>query len=157
MLKTLLSLFLQNWPILVLVIISIGTVRNYFNRGLYKYPGPLLASLTDWWRFFSVLRRRPDITHLRLHEQHGDIVRLGPNTLSFSNPQALKAIYGLNKGFTKARLCISWPTKLLNENSRDFILFSKPYQRESVYPHCSLPLTSGTTQIYGNASATPFP
>lgn len=29
------------------------------------------------------------------------MVRLGPNTLSFADPAALKAIYGLNKGYVK--------------------------------------------------------
>ena len=101
MLKNLLPLVLQYWHVIVLFFLVIRIARNYFNRGLHRYPGPLLASLTDWWRFFDVLGRRPDITHLRLHKQHGDIVRLGPNTLSFANPQALKAIYGPSKGFVK--------------------------------------------------------
>ena len=48
-------------------------------------------------------RRRPEATHIKLHAQHGDIVRLGPNALSFADPKALKVIYGLNKGFTKVR------------------------------------------------------
>ena len=76
-------------------------LSNYFNRGLNKYPGPFIASLTNWWRFFDVYGRRPDITHIRLHRQLGDVVRLGPNVLSFADPKALKTIYGLNKGFTK--------------------------------------------------------
>lgn len=106
MLGFLLSLLLQYWRVVVLLIIIIRIGQNYFNRGLHRYPGPLIASLTDWWRFFDVLGRRPDITHLRLHKNHGDIVRLGPNTLSFGNPQALKAIYGPNKGFIKVEIQI---------------------------------------------------
>ena len=76
-------------------------LHNRFNRGLNKFPGPFIASLTDWWRFFDVYGRRPDITHIRLHRELGDVVRLGPNVLSFADPKALKTIYGLNKGFTK--------------------------------------------------------
>lgn len=30
------------------------------------------------------------------HLKYGDIVRIGPNELSFSNPKYLKAIYGHN-------------------------------------------------------------
>ncbi len=48
-------------------------------------------------------KRRPEVEHIKLHEKHGDVVRLGPNSLSFSDPKALKTIYGLNKGFTKVR------------------------------------------------------
>ena len=36
-----------------------------------------------------------------MHKEKGDIVRLGPNALSFADPKALKDIYGLKKGFTK--------------------------------------------------------
>lgn len=102
MLTSTLSLVLQHWPTAVLVCLAAYLARNRFHNGLHRYPGPVLASLTDWWRFFDVLGRRPDITHIRLHRKHGDIVRLGPNMLSFAHPQALKTIYGLNKGLTKS-------------------------------------------------------
>lgn len=101
MLQFILSVLLHHWPAVLLLLLTAKLGSNYFNHGLNKYPGPLVASLTDLWRFFDVWGRRPDITHVKLHRKHGDIVRLGPNTLSFGNPLALKAIYGLNKGFVK--------------------------------------------------------
>lgn len=99
--ESILPLFLHNWPLVAGAVLVAYFVRNYFNHGLNKYPGPLLASLTDWWRFIDVYNRRPDITHIKLHAKHGDVVRLGPNTLSFADPKAIKAIYGLNKGYVK--------------------------------------------------------
>ena len=95
------SLFLGHWASILLLVLSAHLAKNRFTRGLQKYPGPFLASLTDWWRFVDVLGRRPDITHLKLHRELGDIVRLGPNALSFADPKALKTIYGHNKGFVK--------------------------------------------------------
>ena len=101
------SLFLylasQYWLPTIISIILAWFLRNRFNNGLQKYPGPLLASLTDWWRFWDVYRRSSHETHQKLHQKYGDVVRLGPNTLSFANPKALKTIYGLNKGFVKVR------------------------------------------------------
>ena len=94
---------LRNWPAVLAVACVAYLLKNRYNRGLNKYPGPFLASLTNWWRFWDVYKRRPELTHIRLHEEHGDVVRLGPNVLSFSDPKALKSIYGLNKGFTKVR------------------------------------------------------
>ncbi|KAJ0426573.1 hypothetical protein BJY00DRAFT_298131 [Aspergillus carlsbadensis] len=76
-------------------------VQQYFHNGLHRYPGPVMAKFTDLWRFLDVHGRRPDITHNALHKKYGDVVRLGPNTLSFASPSAIKVIYGLNKGFTK--------------------------------------------------------
>jgi hypothetical protein len=104
MLEEILSLLGQQWLLAVIVLLLGYLAKNYFNHGLNQYPGPVLAGLSDWWRFFDVYGRRPDITHLKLHRQHGDIVRLGPNVLSFSDPKAIKQIYGLNKGFVKVSL-----------------------------------------------------
>ncbi|KAJ5086944.1 Cytochrome P450 [Penicillium alfredii] len=89
-----------HFSLLVVGILAISLVSQYFHGGLNKYPGPFIANFTHLWRFHDVLRRRPDITHLRLHRKFGDIVRLGPNVLSFADPNALKAIYGLNKGMS---------------------------------------------------------
>ena len=101
MLEVILGFFLAHWPLALLLVIAAWLTTNRYNHGLNKYHGPFLASLTDWWRFFDVYGRRPDITHNSLHRQYGDIVRLGPNALSFADPKAIKTIYGLNKGFTK--------------------------------------------------------
>lgn len=96
-----LSVLAQYWLPLSAVIIASWLVKNRFNNGLHKYPGPFLASITDWWRFWDVYKQRPEVTHRALHEEYGDVVRLGPNNLSFADPKALKSIYGLNKGFVK--------------------------------------------------------
>jgi hypothetical protein len=88
-------------PYVILITIFFYFIFNYFRRGLHKYPGPFLAKLTDWWRFVVVLQRRPETTHINLHRRYGDIVRLGPNMLSFADPRAVRTIYGLNKGFVK--------------------------------------------------------
>jgi len=89
------------WPLLIVLALLGRLVRNKFNHGLNKYPGPLAAGFTDWWRFVDVYNRKPERTHIELHRKHGDVVRLGPNVLSFADPTAIKTIYGLNKGFTK--------------------------------------------------------
>lgn len=89
------------WPILLPLALLFHLLRNKFHHGLSKYPGPLLASYTNWWRFVDNLGRRTERTYIALHRRHGDIVRVGPNVLSFADPRAIKIIYGLNKGFVK--------------------------------------------------------
>jgi hypothetical protein len=96
-----LSIVLSHWPSTLLILVLGYLARNYFNHGLNRYPGPFLASLTNWWRFLDVYGRRPELTHTKLHRKYGDVVRLGPNVLSFGNPIAVKQIYGLNRGFVK--------------------------------------------------------
>lgn len=89
------------WHLILPAVLTAYLASQYFKNGLNKYPGPVLARFTDIWRAVDVYKRRPDITHNELHRKHGSIVRLGPNTLSFSDPAAIKTIYGLNKGFVK--------------------------------------------------------
>ncbi|CAJ2505328.1 Uu.00g127220.m01.CDS01 [Anthostomella pinea] len=96
------SFLAQYWlPIAISAVVARLVINRYHN-GLNNYPGPFLASLTDFWRMWDVYGQRPEITHQKLHIKYGDVVRLGPNTLSFADPKALKAIYGLNKGFVKS-------------------------------------------------------
>jgi hypothetical protein len=101
--ESIVPVLVKNWFLVIPIVLVAYLTFNYFNHGLNKYPGPLLAGLTDWWRFLDVYGRRPEITHIKLHREHGDVVRLGPNSLSFADPKAIKQIYGLNKGFVKVR------------------------------------------------------
>lgn len=98
----LLRLFLAYWPILLVLSIVLHLARNKFHHGLQKHPGPALAAYTNWIRFYSALRRDTEHLHIALHRKHGDIVRLGPNVLSFADPRSIKIIYGLKKGLTKS-------------------------------------------------------
>ena len=113
--ESIVPVLLKNWFLVIPVVLVAYLAGNYLNHGLNKYPGPLLAGLTDWWRFLDVYGRRPEATHIKLHRQYGDVVRLGPNTLSFADPKAIKQIYGLNKGFVKVRTPCQ---KMLHESNR---------------------------------------
>lgn len=74
---------------------------NRFGGGLNAIPGPRLAGFTDLWRLLVVWGRRPELAHIKLHKKYGNIVRLGPRTVSVGDPEAIKIIYGLNSGFVK--------------------------------------------------------
>ncbi|KAK1775550.1 cytochrome P450 [Copromyces sp. CBS 386.78] len=86
----------------VFLLLLLHAATNYFNHGLNKYPGPFLASLTNWWRFFLVSGQKCQETHIKLHSQLGNVVRLGPNCLSFADPQAAKVIYSLKNNLNKS-------------------------------------------------------
>ncbi|KAI1184215.1 cytochrome P450 [Nemania serpens] len=90
------------WALGAVLVIGAWLTRNRYYNGLNQYPGPFLASLTDLWRLWDVWGRQSEVTHRKLHARYGDVVRLGPRTLSFADPKALKTIYGLNKGFVKS-------------------------------------------------------
>lgn len=75
-------------------------IRRYL--ALRHIPGPLLASLTDFW-FFWVMRHG-DYTKkaLELDRKYGKLVRYGPNRVLFSDATAIPLVYGTTKAFDKA-------------------------------------------------------
>lgn len=93
----------------IILIIHLG--HNYFTPGARSIPGPFIAKITNLWRYIDVARGRPETTLYELHKKHGDYVRLGPNVISISNPELLKEIYGINKGYMK--VTILFPSNLL--------------------------------------------
>ncbi|KAI1327392.1 cytochrome P450 [Xylariaceae sp. FL0255] len=100
--SVLFDLIAGHWIWAIITVTAAWLLKNHFSNGLNKFPGPFLASLTDIWRFWEVTGHKSEVTHRKLHDQYGDVVRLGPKTLSFADPAALKEIYGLNKGFIKS-------------------------------------------------------
>jgi hypothetical protein len=75
-------------------------LHNKYGHGIHL-PGPRIAAYTDLWRLWVVWKRRPEKVLLALHKNYGPIVRLGPKTVSISDPEAIKTIYALNAGFVK--------------------------------------------------------
>lgn len=98
-----LSLLCGYWPVVLLSACVCWAVSNKYHNGLNKYPSAhWMASYTDLWRYLDVRSCAAEKTHLAAHRKHGDIVRLGPNVLSFADPRCIQIIYGLNKGMTKS-------------------------------------------------------
>ncbi|RDW77370.1 hypothetical protein BP6252_05423 [Coleophoma cylindrospora] len=64
-----------------------------YGTGLSKYPGPFLASITDFYRLGYVCLYQKKLPEVALHEKYGDFVRFGPNLLLISDPRVIKDIY----------------------------------------------------------------
>jgi hypothetical protein len=74
---------------------------NKYGNGLNHIPGPFFAGFTDFYRLSVARGYRPERWHIRLHQQYGDLVRLGPRTVLCSSNKAARKIYALNAGFVK--------------------------------------------------------
>jgi cytochrome P450 len=75
--------------------------RLYFHP-LAKYPGPLIGRITDWFSVIHCLKSDRYLDFIDLHDRYGEVVRYGPNRLSFSSTDALQAIYGSRTNMAKA-------------------------------------------------------
>ncbi|EXJ64918.1 hypothetical protein A1O7_01257 [Cladophialophora yegresii CBS 114405] len=76
----------------VVYFIGLSIYRLYFHP-LAKYPGPLLWKLTQWPEARSAWSGRRHVDLALLHEKYGDIVRFGPDKLSFRTARAVNDIY----------------------------------------------------------------
>ncbi|KAM3435688.1 hypothetical protein MY4824_004704 [Beauveria thailandica] len=61
---------------------------------LCRYPGPFMARLSNFYLLFLSKGLQLHRELQQLHERYGDIVRLGPSTLSVTKLEAVQAIYG---------------------------------------------------------------
>ncbi|KIX09656.1 uncharacterized protein Z518_00737 [Rhinocladiella mackenziei CBS 650.93] len=86
----------------IILLLSTRLIYNKYGHGVNHIPGPTLASFTDLWRLLITWSWRPENEHIRLHRKHGKLVRLGPKTISVSDPRAIQTIYALNSGYIKS-------------------------------------------------------
>lgn len=64
-------------------------------------PGPFLASITNLQRVWWVKTGCPQLYHQALHARYGAVLRIGPNMMSFSNPEDIPTVYPIRPGFPK--------------------------------------------------------
>lgn len=90
-----------NYYIFLLLFILVQYLWTRYRPGLRNVPGPLLASLSNFWRIGGVLSQDMPWRNIAVHEKYGPLVRIGPNHVSTSDPQALKMIYNFTNIFRK--------------------------------------------------------
>lgn len=75
---------------------------------LSKFPGPVAASITGWWRNkkYNDGNWHKDIVDL--HRQYGHIVRIAPNELSIVDEHAMKMLYGHGHNAPKTNWYSVW-------------------------------------------------
>ncbi|KFY72655.1 hypothetical protein V499_07239 [Pseudogymnoascus sp. VKM F-103] len=85
--------------LLLAILISCGYILyNVYLHPLSKYPGPFWSAATHIPRVRVLLSGQLSYHVLELHEKYGDVVRIGPNELSYNNANAWKDIYGFKQG-----------------------------------------------------------
>ncbi|CAK1358781.1 unnamed protein product [Cercospora beticola] len=88
--------------LLTVVVLVIGYqvtiyIYNIFLHPLRKFPGPLTSAASNWPKIRASTRGDGVFRVVDLHHKYGEVVRTGPNELSFSGNAAYKDIYGHKK------------------------------------------------------------
>lgn len=86
-------------PLGILVLVS--TIQTAFKSGLRNLPGPFLARFSGLYRLSMVYRGQSPVEYRRIHQKYGQIVRVGPNHVSISDPAAISQIYGIGSNYLK--------------------------------------------------------
>ncbi|KAH8647476.1 cytochrome P450 [Tricladium varicosporioides] len=85
---------------LLLIILYLLSSFIYYTclHPLRSYPGPKLWAFTRLPFTYHKLSGRSSYTLKDLHDKYGEVVRIGPNHLSYNSSTAWENIYGFNKG-----------------------------------------------------------
>lgn len=87
--------------ILILILSTVAYRLSPFHP-LWRFPGPLLSTVTNLWRAHLVWKGKRYAVVKSLHEHYGPIVRTGPNTLSINSHAAITPIYANANAFGKS-------------------------------------------------------
>ncbi|KAF2019098.1 cytochrome P450 [Aaosphaeria arxii CBS 175.79] len=73
-----------------------------FLNPLNKFPGPISARLSKFSHVYQNRKLKSHHELQKLHQKHGKFVRIGPNDISVTDPDAAKVISGTNSKCYKA-------------------------------------------------------
>ncbi|KAJ6134372.1 Cytochrome P450 E-class group I [Penicillium sp. IBT 18751x] len=82
-------------------VLAIIVYRIWFHP-LAKFPGPILAKVTNLYGGYFAWKGDLHVDMLRCHEKYGDVVRYAPNRILFNTNTGLKDIYAFSKQFQKS-------------------------------------------------------
>jgi hypothetical protein len=68
---------------------------------LRAFPGPLAARFTDIWRAIAAATGHIDRSNIKWHRKYGSAVRIGPKTISVSDPSLIRTIYATKTAWQK--------------------------------------------------------
>jgi len=88
--------------LLTIVVVCTYLARVRFRRHLRSIPGPFFSSISHLPRLLCVARGHAHFDAINLHKQYGSVVRVGPNHVSFSDPEALSIVYSAYTKFEKS-------------------------------------------------------
>ncbi|KAG9185504.1 hypothetical protein G6011_08048 [Alternaria panax] len=117
----------------LLVYVVYAVAYNLYLHPLAKFPGPLLAGATTYWKAYTECIANRSFCHflVDLHAQYGQVVRIGPNELHFANPKAYHDIYNnknrwdkeatLYRSFNEDRSSFGYLTYAEAKNRKDVL------------------------------------
>nr|AAS88583.1 PAH-inducible cytochrome P450 monooxygenase PC-PAH 5 [Phanerodontia chrysosporium] len=78
-------------------------IYNLYFHPLAKFPGPRAAAASRWWKAYVEVYKGESIVDrlFELHAEYGDVVRITPDELHFSDPKVYNEIYNTRSRWDK--------------------------------------------------------
>lgn len=92
-------------------LLGVAIYNRYFHP-LKDFPGPFWASITSLWLYRAVSLAQHDDYQLPIHKKYGPMVRLAPNHIEISDPDAIDIIYGTKYNFPKSEFYQQFDSKI---------------------------------------------
>ncbi|KAK4125780.1 cytochrome P450 [Parathielavia appendiculata] len=96
-----LAFLTTHWAAILLSSLVLRAVYKRYASPLRKYPGPFLASMTRLWKVKSTASGSTHLEHIALHRKYGPVVRIAPDEVSISSPEAARSLLSAGKRFFK--------------------------------------------------------
>ena len=107
--RVLFSKLYEYLPYIVPLALILHLLRCRYASPLRRYRGPVLASFSRLPTFFAVASGKYPEKITALHNRFGPIVRIAPNEVSFSSPEAARQLLSAGKGFHKTPFYAVFP------------------------------------------------
>lgn len=89
------------WYVALPVLLAGRLLYKRYASPLRHYPGPWLASVSRLWKVWSTASTNTHLEHIALHQKYGPVVRIAPNEVSISSPEAARLVLSAGKRFYK--------------------------------------------------------
>ncbi|KAI0399660.1 benzoate 4-monooxygenase cytochrome P450 [Xylaria palmicola] len=94
--------FVKLLGLCALVLLLVQALYTRYRGGLNAIPGPPSATICNFWKVLAVYHNDMPRRNIAVHRKYGPVVRIGPNTVSFSSPEALHIIHGSRQAYPKS-------------------------------------------------------
>ncbi|KAI2625690.1 cytochrome P450 [Hypoxylon sp. NC1633] len=82
-----------------IIILFVTSVKSWYR--LRNVPGPFITSFSSWWMVRHSVGARFHVLLADAANEYGSVVRIGPNEVVCSNPDALRQMSAVRSPFTK--------------------------------------------------------
>ncbi|KAF9077842.1 cytochrome P450 [Rhodocollybia butyracea] len=127
-------------------------IYRLFFHPLHRYPGPILAALTDWYEVYYDIVKGGGLLakYEQLHQLHGPVIRVGPNTLHFNYTKAYHDIYTYGSTLVKHSVFYDALGVHAPESS---LIFSDPEVAKGFITATVLPPSSDLPRVHDSTKA----